>query len=968
MPLGLRKIMFFKRLLPAIIFSILLSACGLVDTEAAGEAIALKEQVLRIQSEQLDPLLDQLSDFQSEIEPLEQEIDDLEQQRDELVDQGRNLADEFEREMQDKFEMVYQDEDQARRIFEKEIDDQFDEIDDQYKDLDDQFREIEDQFKEIEDQFKGFEDQYEGLEKERRDLEREFQDKWADVEVQMKVLFDEAEKEVDAKRAELESTNNNLDQPDVGSTPEMDALEEQMAQLRSAENSLNNMRMEIQLKSMDIEERSFDIEDQINPLYEQRDDLHKQQQTVWEAESAIDYNFLRNAAYDKIRSIQEDLQAAWESEEDAKEVDWVQREERRRAAENQHSATLQSINEERSAAYAQSEQSDIGAAAEKGISSLSDDYAKSREKYQNLIVDADAKISELGGGSESGQESSNELRAKLESTRLQYQESNDLLGTLDSKIRGGEESNPEFATAKQASNDAAITLQSAQETLVNTPAEIEGPVDPENPGADPVMIVHPDYLTAQTAVEDAQLAVTAADTKLAETPEILITEDKPNPAYDAAKSQTSQLQQTVRSLEQQMSNAPAAEAPAAVNPELTAAYADKTEYESILKDLESQYAVDSQALGDKVSAGGESVNVSNVESDLEAKVQQADQILRDQLALIDSEQLGSGDKSGMINELEFQIKNLEKQARALEKEEQIYHRTREANAKEIRAQIRSLEDEQIDPLRDAKKEIDRERRPLRKQQMVIDREQMTIQNQWQPLEEQRQPLQEARQEMQEAARKEFEQLRQEARQEFEGWQRNRFDEAEKQANQEREDVQNEMRMVQREIEDRMYALDDERGKLEDERGKWEDEQGKLDDERRKLEDERRKVEDEAENVEDAFYNERDSRITELQGMQDSLREERMLPLEIEAQAIDDQIAVKWEALDVLYAGQGGLKDQISELEITVRDLDRQAEFGVLNVISGALTAAEEMEKSGGSSAAFESLLPEIGLPQIGSGD
>ena len=101
-------------------------------------------------------------------------------------------------------------------------------------------------------------------------------------------------------------------------------------------------------------------------------------------------------------------------------------------------------------------------------------------------------------------------------------------------------------------------------------------------------------------------------------------------------------------------------------------------------------------------------------------------------------------------------------------------------------------------------------------------------------------------------------------------------------------------------------------------------------------------------------------------MQDSLREEKMRPLEIAAQEIDDQIAAKWEGLDVLYGEQSGLKDQISALEITVRDLDRQAEFGVLNVISGALTAAEEIEKSGGSSAAFESLLPDIGLPQIGS--
>jgi len=867
--------MLFKRLLPAIIFSVLVSSCGLVDTEAAGEAIAQKEQVLRIQTEQLDPLLDELSGFQSQIEPFEQEIEDLEEQRDALVDQGRDLADEFEREMEDRFQMVYQDEDEARRGFEKQIQDEFD-----------------------------------ALDKEMRDLERVYQVKWQELDVLTQAIFDEAEKEASAKRDELSSMPN--------STPEMDALEEQFGQLRAAETAINKMRSGIQLAHMELEERSFDLEDQITPLYEQLEELHKQQEAVWESESSVDYNWLRNAAYDQIRDIQNDLQVAWEAEEDASEVDWVQREERRRAAEEQHSATLQNINSERSAAYVQSDQSDIGAAAEKGMSSLADDYANSRTKYQNLIVEIDAKIEEMGGGSESGQESSNELRAKLESTRLQYQDANDLLGTLDSVIRGGEESNPEFATAKQASDDAAVTLQSAQETLATTPAEIEGPADPDNPGADPVMIVHPDYLTAQAAVADAQLLFDAAESVVAETPETLVAEDKPNPAYDAAKSQAANLQASVRSLEQQQSSAPA-EAPSVVNPEMTAAYADKSEYESILKDLENQYASDSQALGDKVSAGGESINVSNVESDLESKVQQADQILRDQLALIDSEQLGSGDKSGTITELERQIRALEDQARALEKEEQIYHRTREADAKELRAQMRSIEDEQIDPLRDAQKEIERERRPLRKQQMVIDREQMTLQDQWPALEEQRQPLEEARQEIQEAAWREME-----------NWERSRFDEAEDQSNQVRGDLENERTTVQWELEDQMYALEDKRG-----------------------------------DVEDAFYEERDTRIVELQEMQDSLREERMLPLEIQAQEIDDQIAVKWEALDALYEAQDGLKDQISELEIVVRDLDRQAEFGVLSVIAGALTAAEEMEKSGGSSAAFESLLPDI---DIGIGD
>jgi chromosome segregation ATPase len=723
----------------------------------------------------------------------------------------------------------------------------------------------------------------------------------------MQALREEAEIEIHAKRVELESTNN-------GSSPEMDALEEQFTQLRAAETALNKMRSEIQLKSMELEERQFDLQDQMEPLNEQIEALRRNQETVHEDQGSIDYNFLRQQAYDQIRNIQDELKNSWEAEEDAKQVDWGQREERRRAAEDQHSATLQSINDQRSAAYVQADQSDIGAAAERDISSLSADYDNSRRKYQNLIVEIDGRIVEMGGGSESGQESADELRAKIESTRLAYQDANDQLGILDSIIRGGEESNPEFATAKQASDDAALTLQSAQETLASTPTEIEGPVDPDNPTADPAMIFNPDYTTATTAVADAQQALETAVSVAATTPETLVTEDRPNPAYSAAEIQAADLQATVRQLEQQLSSAPTEE-PAVVNPDLTAAYAEKAEYESILKDLESQYALDSQALGDKVSAGGESVNVSNVESDLESQVREADQILRAQLELIDSEQLGSHEKSATITELEFQINVLEESARALEKEEQLSHRTREANAKELRAQIRSLEDDQMGPLRDAQKLIETERRPLRKQQMVIDREQMTIQDQRPALEEQQRPLQEAQQQVQQAAW-----------QEFEAWQRTRFKEAEQQGNEVRNEVQKEMKAAQREIENQMYELEDKR-----------------------------------EGLEDAFHEERETRIAELRELQDGLREEKMRPLEIEAQELDDQIAVKWEALDVLYADQGGLKGQIKELETVVRDLDRQAEFGVLSVISGALENAEELEKSGGSQAAFESLMPDIGI-------
>jgi hypothetical protein len=64
-----------------------------------------------------------------------------------------------------------------------------------------------------------------------------------------------------------------------------------------------------------------------------------------------------------------------------------------------------------------------------------------------------------------------------------------------------------------------------------------------------------------------------------------------------------------------------------------------------------------------------------------------------------------------------------------------------------------------------------------------------------------------------------------------------------------------------------------------------------------------------------------------------------------------------------------LAGQLKELERTIRDLDRQAEFGVIEVISGALAGAQELEKQGGIGS-FDSFLPQIGggEPEEGGGE
>ena len=90
----------------------------------------------------------------------------------------------------------------------------------------------------------------------------------------------------------------------------------------------------------------------------------------------------------------------------------------------------------------------------------------------------------------------------------------------------------------------------------------------------------------------------------------------------------------------------------------------------------------------------------------------------------------------------------------------------------------------------------------------------------------------------------------------------------------------------------------------------------------------------------------------------------MAPLEALAKELDAELENKWNSLDDLYTEQEKLTSQLGEIEKRVRDLDRQAETGLINVISGALENAKELEK--GKVSSFESFLPQVG--NTGKGD
>ncbi|MEE1551096.1 MAG: hypothetical protein V1244_05675, partial [Nitrospinaceae bacterium] len=128
--------------------------------------------------------------------------------------------------------------------------------------------------------------------------------------------------------------------------------------------------------------------------------------------------------------------------------------------------------------------------------------------------------------------------------------------------------------------------------------------------------------------------------------------------------------------------------------------------------------------------------------------------------------------------------------------------------------------------------------------------------------------------------------------------------------------------------------------------------------RDQIQQEMQALNEKREQLDDEFRKERKAKQAELEGQTDQLRKEKFQPLETQAKELDGQLEERWIALDALYQQQGELTGQLKELQATVRDLDRQAEFGVLNVISGALENAEELEKQGGVGS-FDAFLPDM---------
>jgi hypothetical protein len=591
------------------------------------------------------------------------------------------------------------------------------------------------------------------------------------------------------------------------------------------------------------------------------------------------------------------------------------------------------------------------------MASLDSSYQTSKESYQLAIDQANAKIDELGGKSGSAGE---DPRTAYDSAVASYNEANDLFGSTESFLPASESPNPvyESALAERKNLLSGSSVAQVTKDLLNQEIGTANSVDlistalanSETALAEKTTVlsetvklvedvVQPEWLEAQAAVDAVQLliseltALSVAEQSLSELPKTIVIPQQVNPALQILQNKVEELKQVVAQLESSLATDISAAAP---NPELATAYAQKAEYESMLKDLETGYQQKQSELQVKtISTPSETPPAADdLETQLEQQITEANRILDETLTKIDNNQLDSGSKSEAITTLESRIKTLEANARAIEQEEQLHNRNRELAAKELRNTRRGVEKE-IEPLRDVQDELQRANRPLQRRNMVIEREQMLLQPQWNILEEERQPIYKAEEEARQVAYKEFEKFEQTAWNQVNEKQQIGQRLIENQANEIRDNAEDELNDARNAIEDEMWAIEDQFEELEDQRGDIEDQRGDL---------------------EKAFYTERDLMVKELEGMTDALLEEKMKPLEDQEKLITASYDEQWALIESLYESQATLVQQISDLEKTVRDLDRQAEFEVLGVITGALTAAEELEQKSGMGS-FESFLP-----------
>ena len=320
-----------------------------------------------------------------------------------------------------------------------------------------------------------------------------------------------------------------------------------------------------------------------------------------------------------------------------------------------------------------------------------------------------------------------------------------------------------------------------------------------------------------------------------------------------------------------------------------------------------------------------SVDVNALEQQLQQQKIEAENTRISQIAIIDEKYYGASNANNAIEEtLQNQIAAVEESIRQLNEERENSHKDDKKGREIIEKELREVHKE-LDSIHDEWREVEKLMKPIHKQFKALERE-------YQMLDKQRIGLNE----MKEQRDQERHVFNDRLWSELDDW---RY---------EQEKI----------IHD---AMDDAWDNYADQ------EQEMFRNLDREIQNEYEYLEAKKQEAEKAFEDEINAQIEKLEEEKQARIAEHIMPLQSVADDIQGQISVKWDELENLYSEQDELKQQLTDIQARVKDLDRQAEYGLLSVINGAIQNVEQIENAPVAVTDLSSVL-DIATQLSGSGN
>ena len=918
--------MFKKALMKISVIGIVgaaFAACGVVDVEQAQGVVDLRARILEIQTNEVDPLVEQINAIEEQVAPIEAEIEALERQKEGLYQQAEEIGQEFDQEMRERFDTVYMEGDQARDEYKEQIDARFQELEQRQRDLKDEKERLHDELEE-------------SIQQRRSEMEENGQNTWQNLEFAMRAKEEEAQniskgmwREWDEERDEAHRQVEDMRREYEENNP----FNQEMEAIHQAWKDIDDSHFEIDIEQMQIEESRMELHDMVRPLEEEAEELRKRERDIWDT----DPNLLAAAAgtnakssedliqeeHEKLEDLYRQLRSATDSEQQAQAVttqlDWDNHAVRTDQIWADYDQDLQKAEEKR-------HQSFDANAAVGDANNAQLDIDQINLNYQDQIAYNEAKLDqakqslqdlEAGSTNDSAAQRS-QIIADIEGKRSQLDQLHQNLATMNSVLQSQTRNN-EWDQKTAAIADAESALANTPQFEVNT----DGTVASDQ--------ARPEYANALSVVE-------ALKNERASIPEYIVTE-APNPAYNTGIQQQDDLNVSISQLESTLNGL--SDQSTTANPAYTAALAEKNGLEQLIGDLHQQRDNEIQAKQNIVDAASTGAPDQNqLDAEVASLINEAARIRDERLTALDAEYTitvtATGGSTTDSEAIRQEINEVEQYISSLHESQDQGWQIQEQMAQDVRHELRELEDG-MESIWDMMRELEDQQRPLQEQRMALDKERNILKQKQRDIEDQRGPWEEERQQYEDELWSGFDEWQRTRQREIEDQQEQMWDLVRVEMDGKRRDTENGMKQMWRdfdnEVRDSHKQIDRD-----------------FKDKRRAIEQERQEIEEDINNLREGFEEAREAAVQEIEAERDQLYEERMAPIEGDIAAIDEEIEAKFASIEGLYQQQEELAGQLEALEAQVRELDQEAEFGLLSVISGAIDNAEKLEQNPASLA------------------